>query len=278
MSAPSSRSEGTGLSRLTLCADDFAWSPATSRVIAALLETAKLNATGCMTLRPNWPEDSRRLRDLPAPAQIGLHLVLTDEQPLASTDVMVDIVTLRGRAAAGRLDRDAVAAEVAAQFDRFEQAMGRPPAFVDGHQHAHSLPTIREVVLDATRRRAPGAWVRTCQDRWTGIARRPFRGKAIGSAFHSRRLRAQAAAEGLACNRGFAGHYDFRSDFAALFPHFLAGGGAEHLVMCHPGADDRAGDVIAAARVAEAAALAAMPVAAVAAARGLDFVSVAGGA
>ena len=259
--------------RLTLCADDYAWSPGTSRVIAGLLEAGKLNATGCMTLRPNWPVDSRRLMDFPAAVQIGLHLVLTDERPLTADAPMADIVTLRRRG----MVRRSILAEVEAQFDAFEQAMSRPPAFVDGHQHAHSLAVIRPIVIDVTRRRAPAAWLRTCQDRWTAIVRRPFRGKAIGSAFHSRRMGADAARSGLATNCGFAGHYDFAGDWAALLPRFLAAPGEAHLVMCHPGADDRPGDSIAAARVGEAAALAALPVDAIAAAHGLDYATVAGG-
>ena len=266
-------SERTGLRRLTLCADDYAWSPATSRVIAGLLEAGKLNATGCMTLRPNWADDSRRLRDLPAVAQIGLHLVLTDETALTDGEAMPTIARRR----AGQVDGLSIAAEVAAQFDAFEHAMGRPPAFVDGHQHAHSLPGIRAIVLDTVRRRAPGAWVRTCQDRFDAIARRPFRGKAIGSAFHSRGMRRDAAALGLGVNRGFAGHYDFASDWATLLPRFLTRPGDLHLVMCHPGTDERPGDGIAAARVVEAKALASLPMADIAAAHGLDFVAVAGG-
>ena len=259
--------------RLTLCADDYAWSPATSRVIAALLEAGKLNATGCMTVRANWADDSRRLRELPATAQIGLHLVLTDEEPLASAGSMPTIAQRRE----GAIDQAGIAIEIEAQFDAFEQAMGRPPAFVDGHQHAHSLSGIRSHVLATASHRAPRAWVRTCQDRWSAIARRPFRGKAIGSAYHSRRLIADARAAGLKTNLGFAGHYDFRSDFATLLPRFLNSPGEEHLVMCHPGTDDRSGDSIAAARVAEAAALQAVSVRAIAAAHGLDFATVADG-
>lgn len=41
--------------------------------------------------------------------------------------------------------------------------------------------------------------------------------------------------------------------------------------MCHPGADTRRGDVIAAARVVEAAALRTLPIAALAAEHGLAF-------
>jgi hypothetical protein len=103
------------------------------------------------------------------------------------------------------------------------------------------------------------------------ILRRPFSGKAIGSAWHSRGLRKAAAALGLRTNHGFSGHYDFRGDYAALFPRFLRRPGPMHLVMCHPGAGERAGDSIAAARIVEAKALHRMPIADMAGAEGLAF-------
>jgi hypothetical protein len=149
--------------------------------------------------------------------------------------------------------------------------MGRAPDFVDAHQHAHVLPGIRDVVLDQVAARAPGAWIRDCVDRPAAILARPWRGKAGASAWRSRGIASAAAARGLAVNRGFAGHYGFAGDYRAIFPRFLAAAGDVHLVMCHPGTGDRPGDAIAGARVAEAAALAALPTAELAAATGLAF-------
>jgi predicted glycoside hydrolase/deacetylase ChbG (UPF0249 family) len=264
------------VNQLILCADDFAFSTEDSMVIAALLRSAKLNATSCMTVRPNWMEDSAMLRDVPATAQIGLHLVLTEEAPIhpngfTRDGMMPGIDPLTRLAARDQLDGLEIAREVEAQFDRFEQAMGRPPAFVDGHQHAHALPHVRAIVLATTRRRAPDAWVRTCQDRVRAMLGRPWRGKAIGSAFHSRGLSQDAAAFGLRCNRGFAGHYGFDGHFGAAFPRFLDQAGPRHLVMCHPGAGQRPGDAIAAARVNEAAVLRGLSVSDMAEVRGLAF-------
>ena len=264
------------MSRLILCADDFALTPGTSRVIAELARSGKLNATGCMVARPGWKTDAALLRDLPAGFQVGLHLVLTEDAPLkpmprlAPDGRLPGINALGSAARAGALPLDEIAGEVAAQFDRFVAVLGRPPAFVDGHQHAHHHPGIREIVLDATAARAPGAWVRNCADQVAAMLARPFRGKALASAFHSRGLAKAAAARGLACNEGFAGHYGFSGDYAALFPRFLARPGATHLVMCHPGTAEP-GDVIGSARVVEAAALRRLDVADVAARHGLAF-------
>jgi hypothetical protein len=265
------------LPRLILCADDFAFSHDTSRTIVELAQAGKLNATGCMTALADWPADAAMLRDVPDHVEVGLHLTLTLEAPAIPMPELTDdgrlppIAVLAERARRRTLPLEAIRQAVAAQFDRFEQAMGRPPAFVDGHQHAHALPGIRAIVLTQTAARAPNAWVRTCTDRPLAIAARPFRGKAVASAFHSAGMRGAAAAHGLACNDGFAGHYGFSGDYAAIFPAFLRQPGARHLVMCHPGAGERDHDAIAAARPVEAASLRALPISDMAAACGLAF-------
>lgn len=264
------------MNRLILCADDFAFSTDDSRVITELLQSGKLNATSCMTLRTNWAADSAMLRDVPDSAQIGLHLTLTEEAPIhpngfTQDGVMPGIDPLTRLATRGRLAPAEIAQEVEAQFDRFEEGMGRPPAFIDGHQHSHALPGVRPIVLAIARRRAPDAWLRSCEDRLGALLGRPWRGKAIGSAWHSRGFARAAAVVGLRCNQGFAGHYGFDGRFAEALPRFLDHAGPRHLVMCHPGAGTRPGDAIAAARRDEADVLRNISVSDMAARRGLAF-------
>lgn len=262
---------------LILCADDFAFSRGVSETIAELALAGRLNATSCMTLMPGWAQDAALLRDLPRAFSVGLHLTLTQERPItamptfAPDGAMPQIDPLTRLAGRRMLPLDEIAAEVAAQFDAFVAATGRAPAFVDGHQHSHALPGIRDIVLIETARRAPGAWVRDCVDSVGAMLSRPFAGKAIGSAYHSRGLRAAAARHGLRCNDSFAGHYDFASDYRRLLPRFLRKAGKMHLVMCHPGAGTRPGDAIAEARVREADVLRSRSIMDMAAAEGLAF-------
>jgi predicted glycoside hydrolase/deacetylase ChbG (UPF0249 family) len=134
-----------------------------------------------------------------------------------------------------RLNRDALAAEVTSQLRAFADHFGRPPDFIDGHQHVHLFPQVRDAVLKAVKAQAPQAWVRQC-----GRAA-PLRSlgdpKAALLDLFSRAFRRRAAAIGLTTNPAFAGTYQFRegADFAAVFPRFLDGLPDGALVMCHPG-------------------------------------------
>lgn len=264
--------------RLILCADDFALSRLISETIATLAHKGRINAISCMTVCPGWARDVKLLEGLAANVQVGLHVTLTGEEPL--TDMpeylpdggrMPDIDPLTAAAMKGNLPLEEIASEIDAQFRAFRKAMGRAPDFVDAHQHSHVLPGIRRLFLDAVQEHAPGAWIRDCGDRVSAIAARPYRGKAIGSAYHARGLRSAAARRGIACNSSFAGHYDFRSDYERVFPSFLRRPGETHLIMCHPGAGTLPGDDIADARPREAAALHRMQIADMARAHGLAF-------
>jgi hypothetical protein len=264
--------------RLVLCADDFGLSRGISETIAALGAAGKLNATTCMTGCSGWARDADLLKALPEEFEIGIHLTLTGETPLTAMPVtapdgtLPPINALARRARQRRLDLGEIAAEIAAQFDAFKAVIGRAPDFVDGHQHCHALPGIRDIVLDQTGKRAAAAWVRDCMDRPAAMLARPWRGKAFASAFHCFDLKDDAARRGLKCNASFAGHYGFAGDYAAIFPKFLRSPGQTHLVMCHPGAGRLDGDDIAEARLVEADALRRMDVAALAAQHGLSLV------
>ena len=223
-----------------------------------------------MAQSPRWPVDAGLLELIGDPVEIGLHLVLTDE-PALGPSTWPSAKQLARSSMLGRIPADEIAAAVAAQFDRFEHVMGRPPAFVDGHQHCHVLPGVRNIVIAETARRAPGAWIRTCEDRLFRILGRPNRLKAIWNSLGSAGLAAAAERAGLRCNRSFAGFYGFGTDFAEIFPGFLARGSEFHLVICHPGSGVCADDEISAARVREAVVLKTLPIAELAAGNDLTY-------
>lgn len=263
-----------------ICADDYALAPGVSDAILELLAARRLSATGCMTVSPFWPEHGARLKAVAAPAAVGLHLTLTDHRPLGPCPALLAAAGGTGErfpplgrlltlALTGRLQAEEIAAEIAAEIHRqiaaFEAVFSHPPAFLDGHQHVHLFPGVREPVQAAAAAR-PGTWVRDCRETFPAILRRGV--AAPKAAFLS--LLGQAAgralaARGLAGNQGFRGVHDFsgRPPFAHLLARFLAPGGnagaLPPLLMCHPGFPDaqlRALDPVCEARQAEYEALA----------------------
>jgi predicted glycoside hydrolase/deacetylase ChbG (UPF0249 family) len=242
---------------LILCADDFGLSDCISAAIADLAWMKRLSAISCMAVLDAWPRQARRLNGLGRDVAVGLHLVLSDERPLGCMPLLAPAGRMPGAdpltaaALLGRAPLIEIGEEVNRQFDAFEAERGAPPDFVDGHQHVHMLPGVRAIVIDVVRRRAPNAWIRDCADTLPAIASRPFPVRALRSGLLSAGLRRLTDQAGVRTNLSFAGYYDFRADYGALFPRFLRGAGAAHLVMCHPGAGRACGDRIAEARIRE---------------------------
>ena len=139
-----------------------------------------------------------------------------------------------------RLKPELLAIEIAAQMRAFEKAFGRPPDFLDGHQHVQLLPQVRDAFLRAVADNAPNAWVR--QGGRAREARALHDRKGMVLDILSLGFRRKAARFGLTTNPAFAGAYRFnaKADFAKTFPRFLNGLPDGGLIMCHPGFVDDA--------------------------------------
>ncbi|UZF92580.1 ChbG/HpnK family deacetylase [Bosea sp. NBC_00550] len=254
-----------------LCADDFALTDGVSRAILDLLGRGKLTATGAMTNRPHWRRLAPELAAFAGKADLGLHLNLTCAAPITKMPSLAPGGTLPGlkdvarAAASSGTVRAEIAAEIARQLDAFEDALGRPPDFVDGHQHVHVLPGVRRALLDLLARRYPAGslYVRDPADRVMAIRTRGVAvGKSLVIAGLATGFRSAALRRQLRVNRGFSGvaPFDPQRDFGADLTRFLIDPGPAHLVMCHPGfIDDELArlDPVTATRPVEHAALAA---------------------
>lgn len=245
---PSSQSSAEPVA-VVLCADDYALTPGVSRGILALLEAGRLSATGAMTNMPGWPEAARALAAHSGRADLGVHLNLTCGAPLGAMPRLAPGGGFPGLGAVARavwLDgaaRAELAAEFARQFDAFEAAMGRPPDFVDGHQHVHALPGVRGALIAEVARRYPAGsvYLRDPADRIGAIlARGVEMTKALVVAGLAAGFGRQARAAGFPTNAGFSGFsaFDPARDYAADFRRFLLHLGPCPIVMCHPGEAD----------------------------------------
>ena len=246
-----------------LCADDYAMNGGVSRGILELAGRRRISATSAMTNAADWP---LRARELVGPISVGLHLTLTWGRPLGPMPSLApggDLPPLRRvleRALLGRLPIDELEGEFDRQLCAFADATGRPPDFVDGHQHVHVLPGVRRAIFRVLSRHelAGRTWIRDSSDRVRAIATRryAFR-KAMGLRALATGFAAQASGAGFRTNAGFAGYrsFDPHEDLDRAFRSFFVARGRRHLVMCHPGhVDDGGGlDEIVEARSQELA-------------------------
>lgn len=237
--------------RIWLCADDYGMAPGVNDAIRQLIAAGRINATSVMMAAPHIgggeAKALAKLNESGTRAALGLHVTLTapfkpmsEGFPPTHEDRFLMHKNLMRAAMTRRLRPALIGIEIAAQLRAFEKAFGRPPDFVDGHQHVQLLPQVRDAFLRAVADNAPKAWVRQ--------AGRPRAGrtlhdhKSLVLDILSLGFRRKAARFGLTTNPAFAGAYSFnaKADFKKIFPRFLNALPDGGLIMCHPGFVDAA--------------------------------------
>ncbi len=221
-----------------LCADDFAGAAEDCAPIVELLEAGRLSAVSCFATTPVWRHAGAMLRRVARPPLLGLHFNLTKRfgRPAQSLAEWI------ARGVTRRFDRRSVRLALETQFAEFAAVIGRQPDFLDGHEHVHALPGIREVVHE---------FVTEVREHWPLKVRAlspPFgRTDAAFKRWVIQRLaagaeRAAGADSGRWLNRAFAGDYSLRpgAPFAELLEDWLRSAPQGGLIMCHPGNADAA--------------------------------------
>lgn len=241
----------SGLRRIMLCADDYALHAGADRAILELATAGRLDAVSCMTRSPGWPSAAPALRDMPAGLQTGIHLNLTEAGVASPGDHCRPLPRMLLESFARLIPRERIRATIERHLDAYEQAVRKPPDYVDGHQHVHQLPgVIEELATALTRRYASDnlPWLRAT-DPPAGMASR----KAwiiVGT--RSWRWRSLLEGHGIRSNPAFIGVYDFtpsRPRYRAAIRHGLMVCPDRTLMMCHPAIGPApADDTIAAAR------------------------------
>ena len=237
---------------LVVCADDFGLNQFVDQGIMALVAGGRVTAASCLVDGPTAEANARRLAALDA--DIGLHLNFTE--PLPGARLAIPLWRLTALAYSRRLDESAIAIEIRRQLDRFEELFGAAPHYVDGHQHVHQLPEIRDALLEELMRRypAPLPWLRaTTGPRGSMV---PFALKAtVIELLGARALAARARRSGFAMNTNLLGVYDFRgtaSRYGQWLDQWASLAKDGSLLMCHPATGGAASDdVIGYQRVIE---------------------------
>jgi chitin disaccharide deacetylase len=234
---------------IILCADDYALTEGVSRAVGELAAARRLSATSAIVTTPCWPAMAQRLTVHRGRIAVGLHLNLTLGAPLgamprfAPSGLLPKRNAVLGRALLCLVRRTEMDAEIERQLDAFERHLGFPPDHIDGHEHVHVLPCIRQSLLDVVSQRYPGLkpLLRDPSDSWSAIAARGgARVKANAVAALAFGFGAGAERRGLPTNVGFSGFssFDVNEPYGAELERVLRQPGPRHIVMCHPGHAD----------------------------------------
>ena len=227
---------------LCVCADDFGLNPGINAAVVELAGAGRISATNCMVKRGAWESGAKSLREIGMlQAGAGLHLDFTP--PLPGRTSEPPLTSLLVRSYLGRLDRAQVLREIRDQLARFEDGLGRPPAFVDGHRHVHQLPTVREALVEEMSQRYGGAasppWLRSTlppRRRRHAPAFRHIKADLI-FALGGASLLACAAGRGIPVSGRLLGVYDFTGtaqDYRHRLDGWLDACETGDVLMCHP--------------------------------------------
>lgn len=231
---------------IIICADDYGQSFHVSQGIRKLLLAGKINATSCMVSFPCWEECASRLKELEVKNMyIGLHLNLTEGPALTKISKItkqgnfMGLNTLLLRSFTRQLKFQEVYNELEAQLKMFILYFGVTPNFIDGHQHIHHFPIVRDALLKLYQSYDLfnySVFIRSVYNMVSSKGLKPFIIRATGSRLLEKTLKRN----GIPYNSSFAGVYDFHSKvlFRDYFNSFLTCIKDEGIVMCHPGEEN----------------------------------------
>ena len=224
------------MKRIVLCADDFGVHPDVSDAIVTLAEHNRLSATSCLVTSSHWPQEQAKLRHLKAHIDIGLHLNFTEGTGLSShfQNVLPGLKPMLWRSHCHLLQPHQIEEEVRAQLDFFCETFDATPAFIDGHQHVHHLPQVRDALLKVLAEKELGQiWLRSVTPLISQTSL--FKTKIIehSGAIHFKK---QLTQFGLQSNSAFAGVYSLSENesFPGLMAEWLRNLPDSGLIMCHP--------------------------------------------
>lgn len=150
--------------RLVINADDLGMVASVNRGIIESIEHGVVTSTSLMVNMPGFEDAIDRLRDLAARRRdvgVGLHFNVVAGHPLTPCETLLagsgfaPLPRLVARGVWRRLDAADVRRELDAQLevarDRLA-ALGVGLTHIDSHRHAHCIPAIYDVVVDAAAR------------------------------------------------------------------------------------------------------------------------------
>lgn len=245
--------------RLTLCMDDLGLNACVNNAGLTLLSQGRLQAISCLVGAPAWLEVAPTLRGLgPRQIDLGLHLDLT-QFPLSVAPQTLGQIWRRG--VLGREWLRQLKHEIECQIELFEDSLGHSPDYIDGHQHIHQFPGVRDMLIQVLQQRnMKDLWIRN-----TAAPSKRLMNISMGAsdrlkpkiiqALGQKALTQLAVKAGFLQNTHLLGVYPFTASvqrYKQWMSAWLQVVEAGDVLMCHPALGTCHEDSIAAARNCEA--------------------------
>lgn len=208
--------------------DDLGFSQAVNQAVIHLAEKKRIHATSFMSLGHIASEEVIALNSFNI--DIGLHFDLTG---LASVGNLKEILL---KAYLGKFKTLELQGVIHQQLDCFEKKIGKIPDFIDGHQHVHQFPQVREALLACVQQR----YKQKIPIRNTKTYQTDLKAKIIyflGGYALKRNLTQQQWPH----NTAFSGIYGFNTDLSGLitlWDDWLKNAPNDSVIMCHPAKKD----------------------------------------
>ncbi|WP_350557849.1 ChbG/HpnK family deacetylase [Psychrobacter sp. CAL346-MNA-CIBAN-0220] len=190
--------------------DDLGLSGAVNDAVIGLAERGRIGASSYMAGGAITDGDIRKLAELNV--DIGLHLDLTGVFPSALHGSLNSVIVasyLR------RLNAKQVTEVIKQQLDGFEDRFGRAPIFIDGHQHIHQFPIIRQSLINELNTRYSDGSQNSISARITTPLVNDFKSWVI-YALGGRAWRTLCKKNHIATNDQFGGVYGFDANVQQL--------------------------------------------------------------
>lgn len=218
------------MKKVIINVDDLGFSPAVNRAVLHLAEKKIIHASSFMSLGKIERDEVQALKALNI--DIGLHFDLTG---LAQQGNLKQILL---KAYFRQFSPQQLRALIQVQLDQFEEKIGAIPDFIDGHQHVHQFPQIRQLLLQCIQQR----YQKKIAIRNTQTYQHELKAKMI-YALGGLALKQQLIQQRWPHNAAFAGIYAFHTDRDALqqlWHTWLAQAPNNTVIMCHPAQPDTA--------------------------------------
>jgi predicted glycoside hydrolase/deacetylase ChbG (UPF0249 family) len=162
---------------LIVVADDFGIGPETTRGILDLAGCGRLDGTVLLVNSPFASEAVAHWRAASQPVALGWHPNLTLDRPIAPPACVPSLLRADGtfhplgrflrRLFLGRIRRADIETELRAQYRRFIELVGPPPALVNSHQHVALFPPVGDVLMTVLEEIRPRPYLRNVFEPWS---------------------------------------------------------------------------------------------------------------